>query len=50
MRRLSVRRAAFWGAVGLVSIFSNFALELVAERVPQLGLQRFVAFTHKGAE
>jgi hypothetical protein len=47
--KVSHRRIAFWGAVGLVSIFANFALEVVADRVPQLGLARFVAYTHKGA-
>jgi hypothetical protein len=49
MSKLTWRRAAFWGAVGAVSIFANFALEIVADRVPQLGLARFVAYTHKGA-
>lgn len=48
--KLSGRRLAFWVAVGGVSIFANFALELVATRVPQLGLARFAAFTHKGAQ
>jgi hypothetical protein len=44
----SARKVAFWGAVAGVSILANFGLELVAQRVPQLGLQRFVAYTHKG--
>ncbi len=48
--KLSARRVAFWGAVGLVAIFSNFALELAADRFPQLGLARFVAYSHKGAD
>jgi hypothetical protein len=43
-----VRKVAFWGAVAGVAILANFGLELVADRVPQLGLQRFVAYTHKG--
>jgi hypothetical protein len=42
------RRAAFWVTVGGVAILSNFALELAAEKIPQLGLRRFVAFTHRG--
>jgi hypothetical protein len=42
------RRAAFWLTVGGVSILANFGLELVALKVPQLGLRRFVAFTHLG--
>lgn len=43
------RRGAFWLTVAGVSILANFALELVAAKVPQLGLRRFVAFTHLGA-
>ena len=42
------RRLSFWLAVGGVSILANFALELVAEKAPQLGLARFASFTHKG--
>jgi hypothetical protein len=43
-----VRRLGFWFAVAGVSILANFGLEVLAERVPQLGLARFTAFTHKG--
>lgn len=43
------RRLSFWLAVGGVSILANFGAEVVAHRWPQLGLARFVAFTHKGA-
>jgi hypothetical protein len=43
-----VRRATFWLTVGGVSILSQFALELVALKCPQLGLRRFVTFTHLG--
>lgn len=43
------RRLAFWTAVAGVSILANFGLELAANRLPQLGLARFTAFTHKGA-
>jgi hypothetical protein len=42
------RRVSFWLAVGGVSLLANFGAELVAERWPQLGLARFVAYTHKG--
>jgi hypothetical protein len=42
------RKAAFWVAVGCVSILSQFTLELVARKVPVPGLQRFVEFTHCG--
>jgi hypothetical protein len=40
---------AFWGTVAAVSILANFGLELLSAKVPALGLQRFVAFTHLGA-
>lgn len=43
------RRLSFWLAVGGVSLLANFGAELVSTRWPQLGLARFVAFTHKGA-
>ena len=43
------RRLAFWLAVGGVSILSQFVLEVVSDRAPQLGLGQFVAYTHKGA-
>lgn len=42
------RKASFWLAVGGVSILSQFALELLARKVPVPGLARFVAFTHCG--
>jgi hypothetical protein len=45
----SARKLAFWGAVAGVAILANFGLELVSDKVPQLGLQRFVAYTHKGS-
>jgi hypothetical protein len=43
-----VRRATFWGAVAGVSILANFAVELIADRFPQVGLAKFVAYTHRG--
>lgn len=49
MARNTGRKAAFWGAVAGVSILANFGLELLADKVPSLGLHRFTAFTHKGA-
>lgn len=42
------RRVAFWFAVAGVSVLANFGAEVLSERFPQLGLARFVAFTHKG--
>lgn len=41
-------RAVFWFEVGCVAILANVALELVALRVPSLGLRKFVAFSHLG--
>jgi hypothetical protein len=43
-----VRRGAFWVAVAGVAVLANFGLELVSDRLPQLGLARFTAYTHKG--
>jgi hypothetical protein len=42
------RRASFWLAVAGVSLLASFGAEVVANRWPQLGLSRFVAFAHKG--
>jgi hypothetical protein len=39
----------FWLGVAGVSILANFGIELLSAKVPQLGLARFVAFTHRGA-
>lgn len=44
------RRAAFWVAVGGVSILANFLLEVVSDRVPSLGLRQFTAYSHKGTD
>jgi len=46
----SGRRLAFWGAVAFVSIAANFGLELVADKVPSLGLKRFAVYAHRGAQ
>lgn len=43
------RRLTFWLGVAGVSILANFGLEVAAAKFPQLGLARFVAFTHRGA-
>lgn len=43
------RRLAFWVAVAGVSVLANFGLELAADKFPQLGLSRFVSYTHRGA-
>lgn len=42
------RKAGFWLAVGGVAILANFALELVARKVPVPGLVRFTEFVHSG--
>jgi hypothetical protein len=42
------RRLSFWIAVGGVSILSNFALELAAQKLPSAGLKRFAQFVHCG--
>jgi hypothetical protein len=42
------KKAGFWLAVAGTSILANFALELLADKVPSLGLSRFVAYTHRG--
>jgi len=46
---VAAKRTSFSLAVAGVSLLANFGAELVATRWPQLGLARFVAFTHKGA-
>jgi hypothetical protein len=43
------KRLSFWAAVAGVAVLANFAVEVAAERFPNLGLARFVAYTHKGA-
>lgn len=45
---MGTKKAAFWLAVGGVSILANFALELAADKVPSLGLSRLVAYIHRG--
>lgn len=45
----AARRLAFWVGVAGVSIAANFTLELAATQWPQLGLNRFTAFAHKGS-
>jgi len=47
---LAGRRVSFWVAVGGVAILANFAVELAAERFPNLGLKRFTTFTHLGGQ
>jgi hypothetical protein len=43
-----LKKLAFWGTVAGVSILSQFALELAADKAPALGLRRFVAYIHRG--
>jgi hypothetical protein len=42
------RKASFWLAVGGVAILANFAIELIADKVNNPGLSRFVAYAHRG--
>ena len=42
------KRLAFWAAVGGVGILANFGLELLADKIPSLGLAKFTAYTHRG--
>lgn len=46
---LYLRRASFWGAVAVVSVVSQFALEAITTRVPSAGLAKFTEFAHKGS-
>ena len=48
MAGVTARRTTFWLAVGGVSILANLALEVLADKVPNLGLSQFVAYTHRG--
>ena len=42
------RRLSFWLAVAGVSLITQFTAEAAAAKWPQLGLARFVAFSHRG--
>lgn len=42
------KRAAFWGAVAGTSILAHVGLEILADKVPALGLSRLVAYIHRG--
>lgn len=44
MASRGARRASFWLAVGSVSIFSNFIVQVLADKVPSLGLRQLVAY------
>ena len=44
----AARRAAFWLAVAAVAQLSNVAVEIAADKWPQNGFVRFVAYAHKG--
>lgn len=43
-----MKRIAFWGAVGLVSIGANYALGAVAARFPNSAFAHFNALAKKG--
>ncbi len=42
------RRAAFWIAVGGTAVLANFVMELAADKIPNPGLRRLVAYVHRG--
>jgi len=42
------RKVGFWIAVGGTAILANFALELASDKFPNLGLERFTHYTHRG--
>jgi hypothetical protein len=42
------KKAAFWVAVGGVSLLAQFGVELLSDKVPALGLGRFVEYIHRG--
>lgn len=46
MKPHHLRLLGLVGFVATVSILSDFGLELVNEKFPQLGLARFTTFTH----
>lgn len=46
---MGFKKAAFWIAVtGAGAVLGPFALELAADKLPIPGLQRFVAYIHRG--
>ena len=42
------KRLAFWGAVAGVSLLAQVGAEILADKVPSLGLSRLVAYAHRG--
>lgn len=40
------QRVAFWGAVAVVSVVSQFALEAITRKFPTAGLAQFTAYAH----
>lgn len=43
------KRLSFWAAVGGVSLLSQFAIQLVADKTNSTGLKSFVNYLQKGA-
>ncbi len=44
------RRAVFWTTVGLVGgVVTPFLLEVAADRLPWVGLKKYVAYSHRGS-
>jgi hypothetical protein len=46
---MAAKRFAFWATVAGVSILANFGLELLRDKAPFEGLDKFVSFVHRGA-
>lgn len=51
--RIAGRRATFWATVAGVVVLTNFAVELLADKIPDVpglrGFKEFIAYSHKGA-
>ena len=42
---MGAKRLTFWAGVAGVSILAQFGLQLLSDKVPQLGLARFTTYT-----
>lgn len=46
---MRLKKAAFWVAItGAGAVLGPFVLELAADKLPLPGLQKFVAYIHRG--
>lgn len=49
MKGMGLKKTLFWvGVTGAGAVLGPFALELAADKLPIPGLQRFVAYIHRG--